>query len=126
MTLTLDVKPETEARLREVAQLRGVEVGVVVDELAARVETANTEEAEAERRAAIHRARGMLSQLPGSVDDFLQERHAEAAPADTRAAQSDADLDALLSELAPSLQGVGPLADDAVAQVYEERESAQL
>lgn len=62
MTLNLELPPETEARLREIARAQNLAV----------------EEAKSRCRAAIKKVRGCMKGNGLSSDDFLREKHEEA------------------------------------------------
>lgn len=84
MILTLEVRPETEARLRELAARRSVDLAAVVDELAADAiivpsPSAGSSPSAAAAQPLVLRGYGKFAGRSRTVDDFLRERHAEAA-----------------------------------------------
>ncbi len=79
MTLTIKIPPDVESALKA----RALRLGVPVERYAAGVLRRDVESNGAPYEAArsaspSSRLRGMLSHLPGTVDEFLLERHQEA------------------------------------------------
>lgn len=115
MTLTLEVRPETEARLRELAVRRGVNVSAVVDELAAdaiivpgpSASRGSGPSATAAQPLVLH-GYGKFAGRSRTVDDFLRERHAEAATEMQKAQmQQAAQRDHRSTPLQGEVQGEG-------------------
>ena len=82
MTLILELPPEAEAQLRDIARARNLAVEETVtqalDQWLQQQTVASDNEAKARRRAAIQKAHGMFENRNWSSDDFLRERHEEA------------------------------------------------
>ena len=82
MTLILDLPPETEARLRELARARNLApeeaTALALEQWMRGQSDVAAEEAKARRREAIKKARGGMKGTGLSSDDFLREKHAEA------------------------------------------------
>ena len=78
MTLTLELTPEQEHRVREEAARKGLDTQTyaIKQILGSDEETVPTQKTP-EQLAAIKRLRGSLAQLPGSVDDFIAEKRKE-------------------------------------------------
>ncbi len=84
-TLTIDVTPDLQARLEEVADHRGLPVPECARDLLAEAlvihaptATASLSAVRAEMAARIRSIRGKYRHLPFTVDDFLRERREEA------------------------------------------------
>ncbi len=77
MIVTIEVKPELAHRWRAIAEREGR----AFEAVAAQAAEAGTDVIEtvapelAARREAIQRARGSMRGVPGTVDEFLRERH---------------------------------------------------
>lgn len=82
MTLNLELPPETEARLREIARAHNLAIeeatAQALEQWMRQQSALADEEAKARRRAAIKKARGCMKGTGLSSDDFLREKHAEA------------------------------------------------
>lgn len=81
MTLNLELPPETEARLREIARAHNLAVEEAttqaLEQWMRQQSVAADDEAKARRRAAIKKARGMFKDRGRTSDDFLREKHEE-------------------------------------------------
>ena len=82
MTLILELPPESEARLRDIARAHNLApeeaATQALDQWMQQQGDVADEEAKARRREAIKKARGMFKDRGWSSDDFLREKHAEA------------------------------------------------
>ena len=82
MTLILELPPESEARLRDIARARNLAVEEAatqaLDQWMQQQNAPDAEAIKARRRAAIAKVRGMFKDRNWSSDDFLREKHEEA------------------------------------------------
>jgi hypothetical protein len=83
MTVSLEVPPEVEERLKAAADRAGQSVGDYLrTQLEKLLPPADTEatppETPEERRARVYGFAGKYAHLPFTVDDFLREKHEEA------------------------------------------------
>ncbi len=76
MTRTLDLPESVERVLERKARRRGIALDTYLVDLAAQ-DAANEESAEATRREAVKRGRGMFVGNGHETDDFMRERHEE-------------------------------------------------
>jgi hypothetical protein len=76
MTLTLDIPEELAGRLKRAAAAQGVDLDEYLRPvLEAAAPTPLSEAERAARLAAIDAGAGSMAHLPGSLDEFLREKH---------------------------------------------------